>query len=100
MQEGIDYEARQRIMELESRICELQAFSILAVAELRAVKEMATIVWESQQVKVDATRDIPTVLESMHKEWINTILSEFADKDMTAASKLKENIDRYLNKKK
>jgi hypothetical protein len=100
MPEDIDYEARERIMDLESRICELQAFSILTLAELRAVKELAIIVWESQQVKVDATRDIATVLESMQREWVDVILPEFADIDMTAATKLKQNIDRYLKKKK
>lgn len=96
----IDYDARKRILELQDRISELQAMSILAVAETKALKEMAILVWESQQVKIDETRNIPTVLDSMQKEWVEIMLSSFADLDMNAASKLKHNIDKLLKTKR
>jgi len=38
-------------MELEKRICELQALLLLSVSEVRALVELSAIIWEHQEVK-------------------------------------------------
>ena len=59
---------------------------------------MSTILWEHQQVRVDKTRDISTVLDSMREENLETLLASFADKDMKVANQLKQNIDKLRKK--
>jgi hypothetical protein len=94
----IDHEARQRILELQDRISELQAMLLLTLSEMRALKEMSSRFWGPQQVKVPETDDIPTALDKLQEEHLDNLLASFTKENMDAARQLKKNTDKLRKK--
>lgn len=81
--------------DLRERISELQALTLIGVAETNALKELSMIIWESQKVEIDQTRTIDVTLQKMREGHLERLLSSFADLNMKAASTLRQNIDRF-----
>ena len=77
-----DWEARKQILELQKHVSVLQAMTLLAVAEMRALREMSISVWEVNQVLRAESHTISHSLDKMADEHLNALLASFADKNM------------------
>jgi hypothetical protein len=69
----------EEIKRLKLKLFEVEASLLFSQLRLRAFRDLATLIWESQKVTIHRTDPILTVLARMEKEYADLLLGEYAE---------------------
>jgi hypothetical protein len=86
----------EEIKRLKLKLFEVEASLLFSQLRLRAFRDLATLIWESQKVTIHRTDPILTVLARMEKEYADLLLGEYADKNPAMAGILRTLAEQHF----
>ena len=92
----MDDDEPDQIQELRNRIGEMQVALLAAVAEVKALTVLSETLWEKQGAKMPNGKTFSELVHLLKSSLLDDRLSKLADSDMILASRLKEEVGRYL----